>query len=50
MLKHWFFLIKNEYYFQFVSNLSNYTVKSNFVFRHVPFTFPAKGEGGGWVA
>ena len=31
MLKHWvFFLIKNEYYF--VSNPSNYTVKSNFLF------------------
>ena len=49
MLKHCFFLIKNEYYFQFVSNPSNYTVKSNFVFRHGPFAFPGKGEGvDGW--
>ena len=45
MLKHCFFLIKNEYYF--VSNPSNYTVKSNFLFRHGPFSFPGKGGGGG---
>jgi hypothetical protein len=43
MLKHWFFFIKNEYYF--VSNPSNYTVKSNFLFRHGPFAFPGKGGG-----
>jgi hypothetical protein len=30
----------NEYYF--VSNPSNYTVKSNFLFRHGPFAFPGK--------
>jgi hypothetical protein len=41
----WFFFIKNEYYF--VSNPSNYTVKSNFLFRHGPFSFPGKGGGGG---
>jgi hypothetical protein len=46
MLKYCFFLIKNEYYF--VSNPSNYTVKSNFLFRHRPFAFPGKG-GGGWM-
>ena len=48
MLKHWvfFFFIKNEYYF--VSNPSNYTVKSNFLFRHGPIAFPGKG-GGGWM-
>jgi hypothetical protein len=43
--------IKNEYYFfiQFVSNPSNYTVKSNFLFRHGPFAFPGKGGGvDGW--
>ena len=40
-----FFFIKNEYYF--VSNPSNYTVKSNFLFRHGPFSFPGKGGGGG---
>jgi hypothetical protein len=43
MLKHFFFFIKNEYYF--VSNPSNYTVKSNFLFRHGPFAFPGKGGG-----
>ena len=43
-----FFFIKNEYYF--VSNPSNYTVKSNFLFRHGPFAFPGKGGEGGWVA
>ena len=37
----WFFFIKN------VSNPSNYTVKSNFLFRHGPFAFPGKGVGGG---
>ena len=47
MLERWFFLIKNEYYF--VSNPSNYTAKSNFLFRHGPFAFPGKGGGGGWV-
>ena len=47
-VKTLFFLIKNEYYF--VSNPSNYTVKSNFLFRHGPFVFPGKGGGGGWVA
>jgi hypothetical protein len=25
----------------------NYTVKSNFLFRHGPFAFPGKGGGGG---
>jgi hypothetical protein len=47
MLKHCFFFIKNEYYF--VSNPSNYTVKSNFLFRQGPFAFLGKGGGGGWV-
>ena len=46
-VKHCFFFIKNEYYF--VSNPSNYTVKSNFLFRHGPFAFPGKEGGGGWV-
>ena len=41
-----FYFIKNEYYF--VSNPSNYTAKSNFLFRHGPFAFPGK-EGGGWM-
>jgi hypothetical protein len=42
MLKHCFFylFIKNEYYF--VSNPSNYTIKSNFLFRYGPFAFPGK--------
>jgi hypothetical protein len=43
-----YLLIKNGYYF--VSNPSNYTVKSNFLFRHGPFAFPGKGGGGRWVA
>jgi hypothetical protein len=46
MLKHCFFYIKNEYYF--ASNPSNYTVKSNFLFRHGPSVFPGKG-GVGWM-
>jgi hypothetical protein len=46
-VKTLFFFIKNEYYF--VSNPSNYTVKSNFLFRQGPFAFLGKGGGGGWV-